>query len=181
MTDIDYDSLEQALSGLGIHQPGAEYHGTLAGMLAAGIQPPVDLGLTETTGSGAAADAARQLLEQLRGDTADDFVDEAMGFAPLLPDDHAPLHDRVESLAAWCQGFLVGAASRPDFALEQLSDDAREVIEDFADIAKAGSSENSEAEEAAYAELVEYVRVGAQMLFFELHADDGKTAQTAIH
>lgn len=181
MTDIDYDSLEQALAGLGIYQPGSEYHGTLAGMIAAGINPPVDLGLTATTGSGEAAESARALLERLRGDTAEDFVDEAMGFKPLLPDDSVPLPDRVESLAAWCQGFLVGAASRPDFSMEQLSDDAREVVNDFSDIAKAGSSEETDAEEAAYVELIEYVRVGAQMLFFELHADDDKTAQAAIH
>ena len=182
MTDIDYDSLEQALSGLGIHQPGAEYHGTLAGMIAAGIEPPVDLGIAAELSQGAGADAARSVLEQLRGDTAHDFVDVDMGFAPMLPDDSASQADRVQSLALWCQGFLFGAASLPGFSIEALSDDAKEVVKDFSEIAQAGSIEESESEETAYAELIEYVRVGAQMLFFELHEQsDSEREQESIH
>ncbi|WP_348673999.1 UPF0149 family protein [uncultured Abyssibacter sp.] len=182
MTDIDYDSLEDALSGLGIHQPGAEYHGTLAGMIAAGIEPPVDLGIAADLSNGAAADAARTVLEQLRGDTANDFVDADMGFAPMLPDDTASLSDRVQSLALWCQGFLFGAASLPGFSIDALSGDAQEVVRDFGEIARAGSIEESESEETAYAELIEYVRVGAQMLFFELHEQaESKDRQESIH
>jgi uncharacterized protein YgfB (UPF0149 family) len=32
-------------------------------------------------------------------------------FAPLLPDDDAPLAERADALSMWCQGFLYGLGS----------------------------------------------------------------------
>jgi len=93
-----------------------------------------------------------------------------MGFEPLLPDDAVPLRLRVDALASWCGGFLYGLSAHRKLDLRSMSEEARETLRDFTDFTQAGfdSGGDLETEEAAYAELVEYVRVGAQLLFLEL-------------
>jgi uncharacterized protein len=51
-----------------------------------------------------------------------------------------------------------------------LPGEAGEVVRDFAEITRAGvdADEEQESNESAYAELVEFVRVGVQLLFEEL-------------
>ena len=93
-----------------------------------------------------------------------------MQFDLLLPPDEEPLAVRTAALAEWCQGFLygLGAGGIPD--ARRLEGDAGELVRDFAEISRAsvGSSEDQEADENAYGELVEFVRVGVQLLFEEL-------------
>ena len=54
-----------------------------------------------------------------------------------------------------------------------------EVLADFAEVARAGGvgSESAEVEEGAFAELVEFVRVGVQLIYDEL--SELRAAQTA--
>ena len=93
---------------------------------------------------------------------------EILGFALWLPDDDEPLEERTLALAQWCSGFLAGLAAGGQ--LDALSAESREAIEDLQQIARAeiSSSQPSagerEAEEGAYAEIVEYVRVVALMM-----------------
>ncbi len=68
--------------------------------------------------------------------------------------------------AASCTAF----ASRPGLDLKKLSDEAREIIQDLTEFTQAAvGDEDPDIEEGAYTELVEYVRVGAQLLYMELH------------
>ncbi len=62
-------------------------------------------------------------------------------------------------------------ASRPGLDLNRLTDEGREIVRDFTQFTHAvvGDEDDANLEETAYAELVEYVRVGAQLLFMELH------------
>lgn len=97
--------------------------------------------------------------------TAAQMEDEELGFMLWLPDDDEPLEDRTISLSQWCAGFLAGLGSH--CSLEALSDEAHEALEDLIEISRAevsseaGQREVSEEDEAAYAEIVEYVRVVA--------------------
>ena len=77
---------------------------------------------------------------------------------------------RVDALSAWCGGFLYGISGHRRLNLKNLSDEARETLRDFTQFTQAGfdASGDPEAEERAFTELVEYVRVGAQLLFLEL-------------
>jgi hypothetical protein len=95
-----------------------------------------------------------------------------MEFEPLLPDDEADLAERVTALAAWCQGFLYGFGASGTAAQTRLPDAVSEVLADLAQIAHAGAvgSESSEAEEEAYAELVEFLRAAVQIVYEELGA-----------
>lgn len=100
--------------------------------------------------------------------TTRQFEDEELGFQLWLPDDDETIEDRTISLAQWCSGFLAGLGS--GCSLEDLSDDAREALQDLMEISRAevssepGGEAGGEEDEAAYAEIVEYVRIVALSL-----------------
>lgn len=112
--------------------------------------------------------------------TRQQLDDEELGFELWLPDDDEPLEERTLSLAQWCSGFLAGLGSA--CSLESLSEPAHEALEDLIEISRAelssGHGEGSEEEEAAYAEIVEYVRVVALTFREELR---GPGSDDAIH
>jgi len=94
-------------------------------------------------------------------------------FAPLLPNDDDDVGTRTAALAHWCEGFLHGLVSakhgdglKERLAAEPLSD----IIKDMLQITRAGLDEESDQEEneSAYVELVEYLRVAAQLCYEEL-------------
>jgi len=89
---------------------------------------------------------------------------------PLLPPGEAPLAERVEALGAWAQGFLYGFGAAGPFPRGTLPGDVAEVLSDFAEVSRAGAvgSESAEVEETALAELIEFLRVGAQLIYDEL-------------
>ena len=92
----------------------------------------------------------------------------------LLPPDNELLEARAESLGLWCQGFMhgLGSASESGEDSPLLTDDiTSEIIADFSEITRAAfTADETEAEaEAAYTELVEFVRVSVQLAFEELH------------
>jgi uncharacterized protein YgfB (UPF0149 family) len=99
---------------------------------------------------------------------------------PLLPDDQSDAALRTAAMAHWSEGFLHGLVSakhgdalRDRLAAEPLAD----IIKDMLQITRAELDETTDAEtnEAAYSELVEYLRVAAQLAYEELaeirHAD----------
>ncbi|MGQ0587588.1 MAG: UPF0149 family protein [Gammaproteobacteria bacterium] len=169
---LRYDELAEALSRLGFTQDAAEYHGALCGALC--VKEPVEIDLLKllegAKGAGDAA-AAAQALTRLRSESANAFSDAELGFEPLLPDDEEELQKRVQALSAWCEGFLYGLASGKPLSMKSVSPEMKEIVSDFTEFTKAGvgDDEDTELEENAYAELVEYVRVGAQLIYLELH------------
>lgn len=170
---IQYAQLSETLARIGFADETAEYHGTLCGTLCVRQPEEIDLLSLLEPGEEAApaADARTQGdLQQLCRQTLVALQDDGMGFTPLLPDDEVALMPRVQALADWCEGFLYGLASRPGLDLDACSEDAREIIRDFAQFTRAsvGEGEELEIEETAYTELVEYIRVGAQLIYMEL-------------
>lgn len=174
MTDApDYANVAAALKRLGFTDEASEFHGALCGALC--LQTPLELDLAQLSAASEpprlGADAhARDTLERLRDLSHEMLQSSEMEFAPLLPDDEDPLVQRVQALADWCQGFLYGL-SLLGFDLKSCSEEVREIIGDFSQFTNAGAAtgDDEELEENAYAELVEYLRVGAQIVFMELH------------
>lgn len=128
----------------------------------------------------------KSALDALADATAEALDDVAMGFQPLLPSDDESLADRVDGLAQWCQGFNHGlfvAARIADAQLELDSGDTAEIVRDFAELAQAGMDDEpaDAGGEAAYAELVEYVRVSVQLVYEELTAARSRVASAARH
>lgn len=167
---IAYESLAASLSHLGLDQEAAEYHGILCGMLCYHDNPPEDLGLAEEGNASAAS--SDDCLQTLRKDSLQQLQEAHYEFVLQVPDDEENLDERVEALALWVGGFLYGLAAGPQMDMRDLSDDAQELVRDFTELSRAGldseSGEGEEQDELDYAELVEYVRVGAQLLFLEV-------------
>lgn len=172
---IVFDDIAQALAARGSTVHAAEAHGCLCGALCARrVYLPAEW-LEELLPDEPEADAPtamaesgpfRRLFEQSR------VVLEAreMEFELLLPPDSAPLAERVEALGAWAQGFLYGIGAAGPFKRGALPTDVTEVLTDLAEVARAGAvgSDSAEVEETALAELVEFVRVGVQLIYDEL-------------
>lgn len=84
-------------------------------------------------------------------------------FEPLLPTDDRPLAERTCCMAHWCSGFLAGfGAGQP--VLE--SPDASEALGMIEQIARAATDPDAdqEAEESAFTELSEFLRVAVLLL-----------------
>ncbi len=101
---------------------------------------------------------------------ATSFGEQGMEFEPLLPDDESPLNGRANALALWCTGFLYGLGTGHISDLEALNGDVGEIVRDFTEISRAtgDDADADESNEQAYAELVEFIRVAAQVVFEEL-------------
>lgn len=167
---LRYDELADALSHLGFRQDAAEYHGALCGALCVREAAEIDpLRLLEGANGGEGSEAATALT-RLRGESEQSFLDSQLGFEPLLPDDEEALPRRVRALGAWCEGFLFGLSSGKALSMNSCSAEMKEIVRDFTEFTRAGvgDDEDAELEENAYAELVEYIRVGAQLIYMEL-------------
>ncbi len=155
----------------------AEYHGGLTGVLC--LTRPAELKPLSLFEYGDEEPAVNdvQALNALRDVTHEQLSSPDGGFHLPFPDDDTPLAIRAQALGEWCEGFLYGLASKGTLDLKKVSPDVREVVEDLAQFTRAAFDEGSdnEIEETAYAELVEYVRVGAQLVFVELSPRSGKT------
>jgi uncharacterized protein YgfB (UPF0149 family) len=149
----------------------AECHGLLCGMLCRDhavtpgdfMQSLAAMQLVAQPGA-----ALGSALHEAFETTARQLDDEELGFALWLPDDDESLEERTLALAQWCSGFLAGLASGGQ--LDALSEEGREAIGDLQQIARAELSSSAptaserEADEGAYTEIVEYVRVVALMM-----------------
>jgi uncharacterized protein YgfB (UPF0149 family) len=170
MIGPDYSHIEQLLVQERSLADAAEAHGTLAGCLCATSGYRFEDWLKEILPEGRAAPAAQAGLQQLYSATADALLQPDMEFEVLLPADTQPIDVRTAALAQWCQGFLYGLGSGAIPDASELPGDAGEIVRDFVEITRAAvdTGQAEESNESAYAELVEFVRVGVQLLFEEL-------------
>jgi uncharacterized protein YgfB (UPF0149 family) len=170
MIQPDYTRIQQLLSREHSMADAAEAHGTLAGCLCGASGYRFEDWLREILPEGRADRSARDALKELFGATASALIQPDMEFELLLPSDAESLALRTQALAEWCQGFLygLGAGSIPDAS--ELPGEVGELVRDLIEITRAEVDEgqDEESNEGAYAELVEFVRVGVQLLFEEL-------------
>jgi yecA family protein len=164
----------QALAAGGSTVHAAEAHGCLCGALCGRASLRVADWLEELFESPAddpQPDSHATLLAVYE-QTLSALEGTQMEFTPLLPDDEESLAERVEALSAWCQGFLYGFGAVSPGPDSRFPADVDEVLRDFAEISRAGAvgSESEQVEEESYAELVEYVRAGTQLVYDELES-----------
>jgi uncharacterized protein len=84
-------------------------------------------------------------------------------FQPLLPAEDRPLSERTECMAHWCSGFLTGfGAGQPVLK----SDEAQDALRMIEQIARAATDPDSdqEAEETAFSDLTEFLRIAVLLL-----------------
>ncbi len=171
----DYLILDSALHKLDTEITPSEIHGTLCGLLCANSNAGADIWQQALWPNQPSSDLlvaeAYDVFKQTHDTTRQQLNDPACEFQMLLPDDDDSLDTRVNALGDWCQGYLIGLSlgGITDFA--PLPENAREITKDLLEIARAGTSyelEGSEEDENAYAELVEYLRVGVLLINEEL-------------
>lgn len=172
MPALDYSEIQQALHGAHALAQAAEAHGTLAGGLCATVAYRFEDWLAEILPEGQAGPHATEALRELFESTAGALSAAQMEFNPLLPEDAEPIDARATALGLWCQGFLYGLGASPINDATQLPGDLGEIVRDLTEITRVGvdSAESLESNEGAYAELVEFVRVGVQLVFDELES-----------
>jgi uncharacterized protein YgfB (UPF0149 family) len=171
MSDIRFKDFEDVLAGAGGLADAAEAHGSLCGALCSVSPYKMQDWINEILPDGAAlSEESAAILERVFTATASSFGEQGMEFEPLLPDDEQPLNGRANALALWCTGFLYGLGTGYSSDLQSLSGDVGEIVRDFTEISRAtgDDAEGDESNEQAYAELVEFIRVAAQVVFEEL-------------
>lgn len=169
------EQLQKALGHVETEMQAVECHGTLIGLLCARGEmeksswlefiahalDPNDVLARE------ALETFGALFEAARGQLGDSNLD----FQLLLPGDSASVEERIGALAQWAQGFLLGMSAGGIQDLDRLPGDSGEIVRDFVDICRADTYDldDSEEDEVAYNELLEYVRTGVLLINEELH------------
>lgn len=100
---------------------------------------------------------ALQLLVDEGEDAAAALADDSLDYMPMLPDDQHTLEERVQCLADWCNGVVLGFG----LASGQLRTDEAELLQDLQDVAAVEfeAEDDDEEGEASYTDLVEFVRL----------------------
>ena len=173
MTDI-YSKLLEALRNLDSYTDLPEIHGSLCGFLCARKNQTAKTWAEEIAPQ--ASNNDKKKLEALFEFTEQQINSPDLDIRLLLPDDEQPLNQRTEALASWSRGLLYGLGIGGLRKETALDGDTQEFLKDAAKIAKMVHfpSNDSQEDEAAYNEIVEYLRMGLLLLYESLHpADSG--------
>lgn len=185
LNDITYDELRDALELAGVELTPGELHGAISGLVCA--TPDNDLRrLWSVLLSGPPPEGALAgMADGVAAQTARLLEDRQMGFQPLLPEDDAAIDEKTEELARWCGSFLAGLGAAGTVNKDAMGEQVGEIVLDFSRISQAGfdeGDEDPEEAENAFAEILEYVRVGVQLVYEELAANmDAPDADITVH
>ena len=172
--------LEELLYRIDATMGAADAHGALCGMLCARgtieLSEWVDHVIDEQDQGNELLHDVVHKLSELHQSTLEMMNDATANFKLLLLDDDDPLPERVEALAAWCQGFIYGLAAGGIQEGSELPEDTAELLKDMIEISRAGHDvddtgvEESDVndDEMAYMEIEEYVRMGVLLVYEEL-------------
>ena len=118
----------------------------------------------------------QMVFEELLNASRTQLADEDMSFSLWLPNEEEMLEERTMALSQWCSGFLAGIGSSGDDTLKTLSEDANEALKDLQQISTADVSDTAESEEdeVAFAEIVEYIRIVTLMIREDLRGPEGE-------
>jgi len=169
---IDFQELTQRLAVSELNPSAAEAHGILCAMICAGEPRAEESWMSElldgTDDADLLAQECRESLWDLATLTRGQIQGQELGFAPLLPDESAALAERALALYDWSRGFLYGLGIA-GVDVVGLSEQGREVLSDFASITRLDLDDldDSEENEQALAELTEFVRVAAMLVYEE--------------
>lgn len=181
-----FAQISEVLEEAELFTSAAEVHGILSGFICGGIDLDSKDWLSHfndvlNEGMGL-PQKAKKLVGSIHAQVISQFTDDGLGFSLLLPIDDKPLDDRCEALSQWAQGFLVGFGMVQP-ALNQANEDIQEMIKDIRDISQMSFDFEQEDEESeiAYAEIVEYLRIGSMLCFNYFSRKPKTTISKTIH
>jgi len=174
---IDHDDVDAALRRCGSDWDAAQAHGLLCGLIAIlgtdGAVRWLERLMPGAEPGNALVAECRKILEALFAATWQQLAERQSEFSLLLPSDAEDAGVRAGALGHWCEGFLHGLVSErssPELRTRLAEEPLSDVIRDLLEISRAavGEDDDEEANEAAYVELVEYIRVAVQLAYEEL-------------
>jgi uncharacterized protein YgfB (UPF0149 family) len=183
---MNYKELDNLFMDAGTGSRAAECHGFLCGYLCVNDNLQDDTFrkylLADMDDQQMCEECCKQINE-LASEVCQKIASVDFTLELLLPDESSPLSERSAALIEWCEGFLsgLGIAGVTDFDL--LSFECREHVQDLYKICRLDVDEINdcgEEEEAAFTELIEYVRMGAMLLHVEMHKPAFETYHTGV-
>ena len=174
---IDHNELDAVLESCDSDWSSAQAHGLLCGRLSVlgtdGVVIWLDQVLEGSNSNNEARGECASMLEALFQSTWQQLTERQSDFELLLPDDDEDTSRKAEAIGSWCEGFLHGLVTgqHADELKKRLADEPlASLIKDMLEITRAtfDQGDDDETNEAAYAELVEYIRVAAQLAYEEL-------------
>lgn len=137
----------------------SELHGLLTGIVCVTQSPTREewQQILSTLNVPELNDLALSMLTDEAEDVSHALSEDELDYLPLLPDDEHVLADRVQALADWCAGVVLGFG----LASGHIRQDEMELIEHLQDVAAVEfeDSDNDEEGEDSYQELYEFVRL----------------------
>ena len=137
----------------------SELHGLLTGIVCVTQVPTREewqqiLATLEVT---VISEEAIAILADETEDIAHALSEDELDYLPLLPDDEHSLAERVQALADWCTGVVLGFG----LASGRLRAEEQELIEHLQDVASVEFEEADDDDEGeeSYQELYEFVRL----------------------
>ncbi|GAA4859739.1 UPF0149 family protein [Luteimonas vadosa] len=156
--------VESAIRSLGLAIGASELHGSVCGWLAGGGEAGPGWLTQVMLDEAIPAPTPGSELDRLLRGSADQLEDRGFGFTLLLPADDASLAVRSGALFDWCRGF-VGGLGLAAGDKSPPSEEGREALKDLAKLAAATAQDDGDDEdEAALAEIEEFVRVAVLLL-----------------
>jgi uncharacterized protein YgfB (UPF0149 family) len=161
----DYYLIDDSLQADGLPYTPAELHGQLMGRFVFGVATfSFEQWLTELAQDGELNTDLKEgqsapLLAQLCAQVMQSMREKTDDLHPFLPEEPVDLRDRLEALANWANGFLLGLGLG-GLRAEDLDDDLKEGLNDLRAISLVDiDTEVNEAAEKQLFELTEYVRM----------------------
>lgn len=182
----EYSDIISLLERAGGDVSPAEAQGIACGLLAVNLGSDQAQWLDELLSD--QRDKHNFLLQEAENGLAQVFTgvmsqlsDSNLQFELLLPDDEASLENRFEAVQSWSRGLLYGLSIAGINQYESLPEDSREFLQDVVQISTPAAFDFDEDDESedAYAEIIEYLRVGTLLLAEEIQPT--KQESVAIH
>ena len=150
--DLNFKGIEE------ISSP-SELHGLLTGIVCITQAPTREewIKILETLEVPELSLEALELLETEGEDVSHALSEDELDYLPMLPDDEHALSERVQALADWCAGVVLGFG----LASGHIRADEQELIENLQDVAAVEFEESDDDDEGeeSYQELYEFVRL----------------------
>ncbi len=176
-----YVELNQALSNTALKLHPSQVHGLICGILSGNSKDTTaweELIAGDKTHEPA---KTHEILQHLYDESKKQLNDFLFDFHLLLPADSSTLPERAEALTVWCQGYLTGLKMVQVKIVGREPSEITEAINDLIEIAKMNFEEviASEEDEAAYIELVEFVRMAVILIYQDLRDVNGAAPHPA--
>ena len=137
----------------------SELHGLLTGIVCVTEAPSREewQQILDTLNVPELEEDALAMLSEEAEDIAHALSEDELDYLPMLPDDEHLLAERVQALADWCAGVVLGFG----LASGHLRRDERDLIEHLQEVAAVEfePSDDDEDGEMSYQELLEFVRL----------------------